>query len=74
MDISKYLPKDNSFALLKIAHSSLYKVEESDELTTLLAKQSKPVLDSRLYVIDKEGKFQHKLKLNESLDLKSVNV
>lgn len=72
--MDKYLPKNSKFALLKVQHSTLFFVEESDNLQELLDKQSKKELDTSKFIIDKQGKFQHSLSLNESLDIQTVKL
>lgn len=72
--IEKFLPKNANFALLKIAFDTLYFLEESDNLAYLLNKQQEKELGASFYVIDKQYKFQHKLTLHQSLDLKSVSI
>jgi len=72
MDIKKYLPKESKYALLKVKHDTLYFVKEGDDLPALLEDCTKPELGASKYVIDGEGTFQHKLTLNQSLDIRSV--
>ena len=72
--MEKYLPKNKEFALLEIRNNSLYFIEESDDLEALIKKQERPNLDCSYYVINKDTKFQHKLTLHQSLDLKTVKI
>ena len=74
MNIKNYYPKNSKFALLKISNSSLYFVEESDDLNYLTQKQRNYIVDTSLYIIDSNGVFQHKLTLNQSLDLQALNL